>query len=347
MSEFKVEVVKIGKTGKHPNADNLSITQVYNYPVIFRTGDFKEGDTAVYIPVEALLPNNTVFSFLWENKARPSPAKRTVKAKKLRGVFSMGLLMPVKILSSNPEVGEDVGPELGIKKYEEDTWESPATGGASRVGPGWFQKYTDIENGRKYSYVLELGEEVIITEKIHGSSGRFGVWEGEFFIGSRTMCKYDEDKHIWGRVATLMGLEDKLQAVPGIVVCGEVYGNVQKGYPYNKAGDLGFLVYDAYDRDTGAYLEYDHLQNLCSHIGLPMVPMLYKGPWKGLDFHMEMSDGLSMVPGTTHNREGMVIRPSVGGWHPDIGRRIVKVVGESYLLSKEEELTKKPKKKSK
>ena len=45
MSEFKVEVVKIRKIEKHPNADTLSITNIHGgYPVVFRTEDFNEGD---------------------------------------------------------------------------------------------------------------------------------------------------------------------------------------------------------------------------------------------------------------------------------------------------------------
>jgi len=40
MSEFKVEIVKVGKIGKHPNAYSLSITHVYDYPVIIKTEDY-------------------------------------------------------------------------------------------------------------------------------------------------------------------------------------------------------------------------------------------------------------------------------------------------------------------
>lgn len=38
MSEFKVEVVKVGPVEKHPNADSLGITKVYDYPVIVKKG---------------------------------------------------------------------------------------------------------------------------------------------------------------------------------------------------------------------------------------------------------------------------------------------------------------------
>jgi hypothetical protein len=45
MSEFHVTVIQLGKVGKHPNADNLSITSIHGgYPCIINSGDFKEGD---------------------------------------------------------------------------------------------------------------------------------------------------------------------------------------------------------------------------------------------------------------------------------------------------------------
>ncbi len=41
MSEFYVRVFRIGKVGKHPRADTLSITQgPGGYPVCFKTGEF-------------------------------------------------------------------------------------------------------------------------------------------------------------------------------------------------------------------------------------------------------------------------------------------------------------------
>ena len=58
MSQFSCPLIQIGKVGKHPNADTLSITTVDGGPVIFRTGDFAPGDYAVYIPVDAVVPES-------------------------------------------------------------------------------------------------------------------------------------------------------------------------------------------------------------------------------------------------------------------------------------------------
>jgi hypothetical protein len=47
MSEFIVTVVRVGPIEKHPNADMLSITKVFDYPVVIRTGEFRAGDLEV------------------------------------------------------------------------------------------------------------------------------------------------------------------------------------------------------------------------------------------------------------------------------------------------------------
>src|SRR3954447_4225368 len=108
MTEFKIEVVRIGHLAKHPNADALSLTRVYDYPVIVRTGEFAEGDLAVYLPVDSIVPaDDARWAFLGDN--------RRIKAKRLRGIFSMGLLT-----ASEPAwaLGKDVREALRIAKYE-------------------------------------------------------------------------------------------------------------------------------------------------------------------------------------------------------------------------------------
>ena len=44
MSDFHCEVVAVRNVGRHPNADTLSIADANGQPVIFRTGDYKEGE---------------------------------------------------------------------------------------------------------------------------------------------------------------------------------------------------------------------------------------------------------------------------------------------------------------
>ncbi len=57
MSEFHIQVVRLGAVEPHPDADTLSITLVHGgYPCIIRTGELREGDLAVYVPVYAMVP---------------------------------------------------------------------------------------------------------------------------------------------------------------------------------------------------------------------------------------------------------------------------------------------------
>jgi hypothetical protein len=45
MSEWKVQVVQVAALTKHPNADRLTLTKVFDYPVITAVGDFLQGES--------------------------------------------------------------------------------------------------------------------------------------------------------------------------------------------------------------------------------------------------------------------------------------------------------------
>src|SRR5687768_10003821 len=114
MSDFHVEVVQLGKIEKHPNADTLEMSVVKELSVIFKQDQYKEGDKVVYVPPDALVPlANPLFKFLDEGNIGQEFAR--AKGKKLRGIYSMGLIIP-----ADPawEVGQNVQELLGVKKWE-------------------------------------------------------------------------------------------------------------------------------------------------------------------------------------------------------------------------------------
>jgi hypothetical protein len=172
MSDWLVHLVQIGKFGKHPNADSLSITQIYGQNVIFRTGTYQEGDLAVFLPPDSVLPSNPEHPLLKDNP-HLKPGHR-VDAVRLRGIFSNGFTVPAHVLFTPEElkdipIGTHVAERIGVTKYV-DQGDALSTGGENERDPGFLPCYTDIEGWAKYRNqgILNPGDDVIITEKIHG-----------------------------------------------------------------------------------------------------------------------------------------------------------------------------------
>ena len=319
MSEFHVEVVRIGAVSKHENADALEITQVHGgYPCIIKSGSFREGDLAVYVPVDALVQTSrSEFAFLGSR-----PLER-IRAKKLRGVFSMGLLVPAPPGAAE---GDDVREALGVEK-----WEPAIDLGTSALAEpppeGPPIPIYDLEGLRKLRGLLVEGEEVVITEKIHGCNARFFHDGTRLWAGSRNNWKREDEDKLWWPVAR--SLEERLKCLPsGYVIYGEVFGQVQD-LKYGQAA-AAFRAFDILDRRTGHFLDADTFREICAIVRIDAVPELYRGPWS--ESLMSLAEGESTL--AAHVREGFVVRPVVERVHPRHGRVVLKMVGEGYLTRK-------------
>jgi RNA ligase (TIGR02306 family) len=320
MSEFHVEVTRVRNVQKHPNADTLSIAEVNGYPVIFRTGEYEEGGLAVHVPIDSIVPDRPEWAFL--------EGHRRIKAKKLRGIFSMGMLT-----NADPSwvEGQNVQAELGIEKWE-PAMPSLVTNTENEADPGFLPVFTDIEGLRRRRDVLQDGEEVVLTEKIHGANARFVYQDGRLWVGSHHQIKKFDERNMWWKVAIEIGLEERLAKVPGIAVYGEVYGQVQD-LKYGHPTGAKLILFDALDTRTGRYLDYDAFKAVARGLDLETVPELYRGPWLGFDAMTAYCEGKTTM-GADHVREGYVVRPVQERWHHHIGRVIFKMIGEGYMLRK-------------
>jgi len=319
MSSFKVEVVRIGDVRKHENADTLSITQVFNFPVIFRTGEYAGGDLAAYVPVDAVVPETPEWEFLGGH--------RRIRAKRLRGVFSMGLLTPAP---SGAGEGDDVTEVLGITKYEPPIPQE--MGGECEADPGFIPRYTDIENFLRYSDKIAPGSEVVITEKIHGANARF-VHDGtRLWVGSHGQIKAPSETNMWWRAARAAGLEEKLATVPGLVFYGEAYGDVQDLKYGAGRGQVFVRFFDVLNSKDRTYLDWEEAQALLAELELPGVPVLYRGALPDMTGLRALTETPSALAGNM--REGIMIRPPVEQWDDEAGRVIFKLIAEQYLLRK-------------
>jgi RNA ligase (TIGR02306 family) len=231
-SDWVCAVVRITGARPIPNADSIECAEftfedvpergvpfVSAYPVVVRKGTYQAGDKAVYVPVDSVLPPAPEFSFLGSDVRR-------LRAKRLRGVYSEGLLVPWadfaaivgrtvpdgfgsdaaevadktgQALDELLPVGADVAELLGVTRYREFLRGGPGRG-EQRVSRGpdesVFPYYT-VGNARKGEGIQHLAGDtrVIVTEKLHGANIRFG-WvkqQGE----STELGKLDSGDTAW------------------------------------------------------------------------------------------------------------------------------------------------------
>jgi hypothetical protein len=148
---------------------------------------------------------------------------RRIKAKRLRGVYSEGLLLPLSALGrvTYAEVGGDASGLLGITKHQDkvpDNWGTstsvlsiPSKRGL--MGHFWHWCFRDqlrtheedpgvpvydIEPYKKNRHLLRKGDVVAYSEKLHGTNARYGSFNGKFYVGSRN--------HFWRDMANRVPL---------------------------------------------------------------------------------------------------------------------------------------------
>ncbi len=117
--DFEVKIVSLAEVSKHENADSLDIARIAGYQCVVRRNQFRTGDLAVYIPEGSIIPQELLEKTgLWDpenNKGKlAGPRGNRLKAVRLRGVVSQGLLVPAP---QGLGAGDDVAEHYGITKY--------------------------------------------------------------------------------------------------------------------------------------------------------------------------------------------------------------------------------------
>ena len=324
MSEFQVRVIRVGELQNHPDADRLWVTKVYGYPVITGKGDLATGDLAVYVPVDSVVPDSDP---RWEFLG----GHTRIRAKKLRGIFSMGLLTRA---DPGMEEGQDVAEIMGITKYE-PVISNPEQ---DEADPGIATVY-DVEGYRRWSEELTPiflpDEPVVVTEKLHGENARFSFYGGRMYCGSHTRWKKDTATSQWWGAARTYNLEKILSTLPTenpLVFYGEILGHVPDMH-YGHINQIrGLAFFDILDVNTRTFLDWQNFQRVMAATGLPSVPVLYEGPFSQMPAGLE--NGPTTYPRASgkHIREGIVMKTQVERQDQRIGRVSLKLHGQAYLL---------------
>jgi RNA ligase (TIGR02306 family) len=381
MASFAVEIVALDDVLPHTNADSLELAVIGGYRAVVRKGQYRKGDLVGYIPEQAVVPED-ILEHIGLSGRLSGRNKDRVKAIRLRGELSQGIVVSTGELTAlidaertkvfvetypehivldgttpskdgvgwvaiSLEEGMDLQFVLGIQK-----WEPPIPAnlrGRATNRPSWFPVY-DLENIKKYNRVLEDGEAVIFTEKIHGTNAGFAMRreDRQLLVASRRWLLEEDDRVLYwmaakryDMAAVLNALLDRTQA-EYVIVFGEIFGSGVQDLNYGmQGGEIRLRYFDIVV--DGEYLDYDdQISLMCKALfavdvqsgsinPLSPVPVVYRGPFSMARVALH-TDGNTTAMDTRQIREGIVIRPIKTRYSGNLGRVVLKSVSQAYLL---------------
>jgi RNA ligase (TIGR02306 family) len=328
MSTHQVHIITIDSVLPHDNADSLEIIPINGWSVVVRKADYTIGQRAIYIEPDYLVPTDRpYFAFL----AKPNRTQHRLRAIRLRGVVSFGLLISVPPDLMHIVDSVQMMEALGVQRYEPPVKFLAANALPDEEAPPIYCPKFDIESFKNFPHLIKEGEEVIITEKIHGANARYLWTNDKLYIGSRNRWIDPNTDSVW-RAAydSCPAIERWITANPDTILFGEIFGKVQS-LSYGRPNSVDFRAFAALSRDK--WINQDELFASASE-GLKPVPILYQGPFK-LHIAAELAEEDSLVDGAPagHMREGVVVVPSIERFGPSSGRTALKLISNRYWLS--------------
>ena len=341
MSKVYPSAEVIYRIEPHPNADRLEVAYIIGTTAVVPKGMYTLQETVDFFPPDVTLTDE-VAEKLGVTKYLKVDARQNVKvvrATKIRGIVSYGIVVKSPIDRIR---GEDLSVEYNTGKYQ-PLPDSRLISGDGAARPEWCHEYSDIQHYYRNANVIKEGEEVSITEKIHGACTILSMdTDGTLHCGSHHVMRKPVDIH--GRTCAYWKFADlvkpllenlvKKYNLP-VMVFGETYG---PGVQFMHYG-LQESAFRAFDISVGGkYLDYAEFVEVTIKHNIPVVPLIYIGPFK-----KELLESWTSGP-TTHpgaktvkgfsGREGCVIKPVVERWDHAVGRVILKSVSADYLSAK-------------
>jgi RNA ligase (TIGR02306 family) len=359
MSDFKILVTNIEEVKPHPKESVLflEIVKVFGWEVVTRKGKFKVGDKVIYIPVDSVLPE-PLESKLFPEDSKIKLSKSRVKAIRIQGFVSQGMVVTPDEVNLNEticSIGKDLREILNISKFEPP--ENPnmvasfkdkkgKTVKVKIVNNALFKEYGGLNHLKYNPNVFEEFQEVVVTEKIHGSNSRCGwlenkpknLWQKikKFFkcFDSHQFCygsnrvqlqskKYSGyySNDIYSKIVEKYHL--KVIMPKDYIMFYEIYGpSVQKNYHYGLSNaDVDMVVFDVMrvTSDSAEWLSHDEMINFVETINhelthiddslqIKTAPVLYRGPYNNIDNIRHLTKGDSVFCPKQKIREGVVVR---------------------------------------
>jgi RNA ligase (TIGR02306 family) len=331
MAEWKVAMYETVVL-EHPNADSLEVLKLGGFQCVVQKGTFVTGQRLLFAPEKSVLPDELAEPF---RKYLAGPNKDRVKSVRLRGEFSEGVILDLNDTQleqvASADLGADVSSLLGIVKYEPPIPANLAGAVAPIANAAQFRQH-DVERFRLYENEFVAGEEIIVTEKLHGSQGvYFRQADGTRVVTSKGLAGRElgilEDvNNVYWRAAHAVGLFDHLDALEpsvSVQVFAEVL-NVQKGFSYGQTQPSLCVYRVLWD---GMDLEFDAVDEFFKNL---WVPIVFRGAYDKTQLEA-FAVGDETVSGRgLHIREGVVVSPFRPRASSEGFMLFVKVINPAY-----------------
>ena len=148
--------------------------------------------------------------------------------------------------------------------------------------------------------------------------------------------KPDAETAYW-KMFNKYDIENKLNKLGrNIAIQCETHG---PGIQKNRMGasEVSIAVFDIYDIDKQLYVGYNEMVCICEILDIPMVSVIYRGPfkWNSVDELLALAD--EQKYGNGSQAEGIVIRPTEITYSEYLkGRLSVKAISNKYLIKNDE-----------
>lgn len=375
MAFFGVTIEEIDKAWRHSNADALDLARLKGMSFQFVVGrdSVRPGDWVIYFPIDALL-TEAIKAVLPEVivKKLSGRDQNRVKTNKLRQEISQGI--PIKISDFPLErfgiipgkwvpqktvidgsvvveeavncngvlLPKDLTKYLGVEKYEPPVVNmgNCALHRLPEVSP-----YYDIEgadrNQHIIDYLIELGVDVVVTEKLEGTNHSTVVEVPDYNLrvcqrSGEVVLMEERAVSMYHEGAKFSGLPEKAKEMAiffgqTVTLRGEMVGpKIQENFYRLKK--LEVICFEA--ALSGQPMDWIDEKELMDRLKIKRVPELFVGKLKDYlagQTIQEVSNGVSALNNKLL-REGVVIRP-VRELPPyeGYGRVIIKQRSPEYL----------------
>ena len=289
-------VQRIGSLRPIAGADKILAAGIRGWTCVVAISDgYKVGDLIAYFEIDALLPLHPVFEFL---KGAGCYARMEgigegyrIKTRKLRGVISQGLVMPLASLRdaildkhegkySSAVEGTDLTSCIGVLKYE--VLDALPHSNMAGTWPTFLRK-TDQERvqnvwetmvSRNTVTGAELdAEQFEVTLKLDGTSCTVFHARGEVGVCSRNFrIKLGEEGGVFAQLGEPIARKLAERGY-NVAIQAEIVGpKIQQ----NREGLVKhrLFVFDVFDIDAQVYWDAPRRRALCAELGLDHVPVI-------------------------------------------------------------------------